>query len=133
LIEIRIGENAMYETISDFYSALAKDETMRSRMAALGKKHKETQPDENAAAAELAAFANAEGYGFTPEQFLEHAKQSRELSDKELESVAGGGCGCFLGGSGHEKGWDPKSLCTCICAGLGGPIDNCGCLFAGWG
>ena len=63
--------------------------------------------------------------------------QTAEISDEELDAVAGGGeCGCFLGGGGKGGGqWDAKT-CVCVTGGGGQTGDSkcrCACTVAGWG
>jgi predicted ribosomally synthesized peptide with nif11-like leader len=126
--------------VKEFYSALAKDEAMKNRLEALSAKYKDAQPDENTIAADIAAFAKAEGYDFTPEQFAEYAKQSRELSDKELEVVAGGArfCVCAFFGSGAGVKDGVLLKCMCIATGYGARQEEnglitCVCPVAGGG
>ena len=58
-----------------------------------------------------------------------------ELSDDELEAVAGGGnCGCATYGGGKAGGKD--KACTCDIYGQGkgkGVSDRCECVYGGWG
>ena len=58
-----------------------------------------------------------------------------ELSDDELEAVAGGGnCGCATYGGGKAGGKDKS--CTCYIYGQGkgkGVSDRCECVYGGWG
>ena len=68
-----------------------------------------------------------------------------ELSDDELETVAGGGeCYCAMGGGGTkygahgyaEKYWGGLDVCACVVAGFGyykNGKERCGCAFAGGG
>ena len=58
-----------------------------------------------------------------------------ELSDDELEAVAGGGeCGCSVYGGGKAGGKDKS--CGCYVYGQGGSKGEgvrCGCVYGGWG
>lgn len=115
----------MNENIKDFYAALSKDEAMKSRAQALNAQYKDPQPEEKAVAEDIAAFAKSEGFAFTAAEFTEYNKaQSKELSDDELEAVAGGAsCICPVGGGGTS------GLLNCICAivGYGERTADCTC------
>jgi len=112
------------ENVKKFYDALSSDETMRDRAKALNGEQK----DEATVAAEIVAFAKSEGYDFTAEDLTAFVStQKTELSDEELEAVAGGvyksgDCFCALGG-----GKDPETgrICACVISG-GGKKDNTG-------
>ena len=62
-------------------------------------------------------------------------EQTNELSDDELDAVAGGGnCYCVIGGGG-KKDSDDK-VCACISYGQGNKRDGsmrCGCFMTGAG
>ena len=63
---------------------------------------------------------------------------SHELSDDELDAVAGGACGCAIGGGGKgiDEFDDKKYKCVCVALGEGGADgngSNCCCLLAGCG
>lgn len=115
----------MNENIKNFYAALSKDEAMKSRAQTLNEKYKDPQLEEKAIAEDIAAFAKSEGFVFTAAELTEYNKgQSRELSDEELEAVAGGAsCICPVGGSGTS------GLLNCLCAivGYGERRADCTC------
>jgi len=130
------------EKVKQFYEALANDEKMKEKAMELNKKHSGEQPDEVAVTAEIIAFAAAEGYVFTAEEyaaFVQHLKSgSTELSDDELESVAGGffahkdfpcwnNCLCVVGGAGQHS--NPRLTCACAAAGYG---PGCDCADNPW-
>ena len=64
-------------------------------------------------------------------------KPVEELSDDELDTVAGGGdvsCACAMGGGGTKDAND--KTCACVLAGVGYASDKserCLCGFAGYG
>ena len=68
---------------------------------------------------------------------LDFEKPTVELSDDELDTVAGGSdvsCACAMGGGG-EKDTNDKT-CACVLAGVGydkGGSERCLCGFAGYG
>ena len=68
---------------------------------------------------EIIATAKQLGVALAEEDFA----QAAELSDDDLDAVAGGGvCACVLGGGGTED----KSDKTCACVLGGGGEDRCG-------
>ena len=91
----------------------------------------------------LIALAAERGITLTDADF-EQAQPDGELSDDELDAVAGGNsCACIIGGGGVsaecEKGSD--ETCACVLVGIGKGIDaiskeerrRCICEFAGVG
>ena len=99
-------------------------------------KSKELVDQANAAkdANALVALAKELGIELTAADF----EDSCELSDDELDAVAGGDddvdCVCAMGGGG-EKDHNDK-VCACVMAGVGHRADGaerCLCGFAGWG
>ena len=66
-----------------------------------------------------AAIAKAAELGIelTPEDFV---PSTNELSENELEAVAGGAtdkqCSCIVGGGGADDSWD--EVCACVVMGL---------------
>jgi predicted ribosomally synthesized peptide with nif11-like leader len=70
--------------VTEFYEAFSKDEAMRERADAL-----KGPGGEGGKAEAVIAFAKGEGYSFTAEE-LKDFMNSKELSDEELKSVAGG-------------------------------------------
>ena len=67
--------------------------------------------------------AGRNGFTLTEEDFA--SAESEELSDDELDAVAGGGCGCPA--IGYGKGIDTIEndtySCFCLAYGLGGTSD----------
>lgn len=90
----------------------------------------------------LILIAKEHGIELTAEDF---AAPVGEVSDDELEAVAGGGeCYCAVGGGGTkdnphgyaEQYWDGLDVCACVVAGFGyygNGKERCGCAFAGGG
>jgi predicted ribosomally synthesized peptide with nif11-like leader len=108
------------EKVKEFYKALSSDAAMKERAKALLDKGRPA--DEAEAAAALIAFAKSEGYDFTADELKAYASAgAKELSDEELENVAGGGCGdtkecfCFGAGGGTKEG----KTCACVVIGNG--------------
>nr|AGS53218.1 hypothetical protein [uncultured bacterium contig00093] len=121
------------ETITEFYAALMEDEDMRERALNLNNKYQNGQHiDEATAAADIAGFAKSEGYEFSAEDLIsyKHAT-SRELTDGELDAVAGGAYSersmCFIFGNTQ----DPETGYRCICLlnGAGTEDNNGGFLY----
>lgn len=82
----------------------------------------------------LIALAAELGISLTEEDF----RRSEELSDDELDAVAGGSdssCGCIIGGAGRVgPNKTTEKLCVCV-AGGGGEYANgeCRCACVGFG
>ena len=90
--------------------------------------------------AKITELAQAHGITLTEEDFA--IPQGGELSDDELDAVAGGGgCGCPVigGGKGYDGERDYDYKCGCISAGFGGKtveekvLMNCVCSIIGGG
>ena len=76
------------KTFEEFKEAM-KDETFRKEMAVFVK---EKNPADKAVQFEaIAAFAADKGFAVTVEELGQETAGNRELSDDEVESVAGGG------------------------------------------
>ena len=88
----------------------------------------------NASKDEVIALAKEQGVTLTEADF---EAQSAEISDDELDAVAGGKkCTCIMGGGG--TGEDKNGTKTCACVGGGyGQMQNgdsrCYCAVGGWG
>ena len=123
------------ENVKKFYETLANSETLKEKAAKLNEKYNETEKaDEEAIIADIIAFAASEGYSFTAEEladYVETAMKSapQELSQDELEAVAGGSdacrvcfdnkrCYCFVAGGGTHQ--EPHWVCVCVAGGGGG-------------
>jgi predicted ribosomally synthesized peptide with nif11-like leader len=77
------------QSLDAFRAKLAEDETLRQEVSrTFGGSDGRTI----ASADQLVAFAKAHGYEFNPDE----VQESVELSDKELDSVAGGAIDTFL-------------------------------------
>ena len=72
----------------------------------------------------MITLAKEKGFDLTAEDLNQKAP-SGELSDDELDAVAGGkACGCALGGGGeisgkHEYGHIIDDVCACVGFGMG--------------
>lgn len=81
----------------------------------------------------IIAIAKEMGYTLTEADFA----KNYELSDDDLDSVAGGGdvsCACAMGGGGTKDSND--KTCACVLAGAGysnSGRERCVCGFAGYG
>ena len=82
----------------------------------------------------LIALAKEKGITLTEEDFK---RPVEELSEDELDTVAGGGdvsCACAMGGGGTKDNND--KTCACVLAGVGYDkyhSERCLCGFAGYG
>lgn len=84
---------------------------------------------------ELLALAKELGIELTEADLAKPAAE--ELSDDELDAIAGGGdvsCACAMGGGGTKDNND--KTCACVLAGAGysqSGRERCVCGFAGYG
>ena len=111
----------MTENMKKFLELVSKNEEL---CAKVGEADKEA----------LIAMAKELGVALTDEDF---EKPTEELSDDELDTVAGGGdvsCACAMGGGGTKDSND--KTCACVLAGAGYSKtgrERCVCGFAGYG
>ena len=90
-------------------------------------------------AAAIIALAKEKGFDLTEED-LKPADGIQEISDDEIESVAGGKkCYCFTGGGGEETK-ENEGICACVLIGMGGAgtdgnwiTARCECFYSGFG
>ena len=121
------------ENVKNFYDELASSDALKEKAAKLNEKYNEAEKaDEEAITAAIIAFAASEGYNFTAEELAAYTKTAgkpvqQELSQDELEAVAGGSnacrvcfgtCFCVVGGGGTHQ--DPHWVCACVAGGGGG-------------
>ena len=67
----------------------------------------------------IISLAAEKGFALTPEDLKNEPPAVAELSDDELEAVAGGKkCYCAIGGGGEKSG-DKEGVCACVAAGAG--------------
>ena len=101
----------------------------------LKKKVKELDARSDSQPSDYIAFA-AE-YGITIQETDFQFKKSGELSDDELDAVAGGDtCGCGVGGGGKGNEDAGAKTCGCFMGGAGLNTDNsarCVCVVGGVG
>lgn len=91
--------------------------------------------DPNATVADIIALAKEHGLEITEADF--QAAPEGELSDDELEAVAGGAeCYCAIGGGGTGTHSEHNETCACVALGFGttdaGGL-RCSCAAAGYG
>jgi hypothetical protein len=129
-------DTELQDKVKEFYEALAKDKAMQERAEAVFAKHKDSQPDEDAAWSDLAGFAQAEGFEVTAEELAAYKKEhGRQLTDEELATVAAGTlmddyCVCIQVGTGITT----QKWCGCAYIGYGnGSGFKCFCFFGGGG
>ena len=113
----------MTENFKKWMETVSGNKSLQERLMAL----KEKSPEQQKSA--VIALAKANGITLTAEDFA--SAKSEELSDDELDAVAGGGggtnpqtgevykCGCFTMGGGGEPG-----SAYCVCPMIGGGTDN---------
>ncbi len=114
----------MSENMKKFLEMASKDENLKNKLTELEK----MEPTE--AISTGIAMAKELGIELSEADFA-MKEASGELSDDELDAVAGGDCGCFAGGGGTVEYRNEKY--TCACVGAGGGARHCFCLLAGAG
>ena len=118
----------MTENMKKFLELLSKDAELSAKASAVNQDA-------------LLDIAKGLGIELTAEDF---SSQNAELSDDELDTVAGGTiCVCVVGGGGKAKGID--NVCACVAYGAGtydgwsyshdsnGVWTRCSCPAAGYG
>lgn len=112
----------MSDNMKKFLEAVSKSEELTAKVGSMGKD-------------ELLALAKELGLELTEADLEKPAAE--ELSDDELDAVAGGGdvsCACAMGGGGTKDSND--KTCACVLAGAGyskNGRERCVCGFAGYG
>lgn len=112
----------MSENLKKFFEKVSADEELAAKVSA------------EADVAKLIALAKELGFELTEADFK---KPVEEISDDELDNVAGGGdvsCACAMGGGGTKDSND--KTCACVLAGAGyskSGRERCVCGFAGYG
>ena len=110
----------MSENLKKFFEAISKDETLVQKVGSMSQE-------------ELLALGKELGIELTAQDF----EQPQELSDDDLDAVAGGSdvsCACAMGGGGTKDTND--RTCACVLAGVGydkNGSERCLCGFAGYG
>lgn len=112
----------MNENLKKFLEKVSEDKALAEKVSA------EKDP------AALFALAKEMGFELTEDDLK---KPVEEISDDELDAVAGGGdvsCACAMGGGGTKDSND--KTCACVLAGAGyakSGRERCVCGFAGYG
>ena len=111
----------MTENMKLFLEKISEDRELAARIAGM---------DSNAIMAE----ARRQGIELTDADFA--SESDAELSEDELDAVAGGGkCACIAGGSGTEDN-DNCLNCVCVMGGQGvfkDGVERCKCVIGGGG
>ena len=123
----------MTENLKVFFEQLSQNQALKDELEALGKEYPDNgQLERNKAAIvqKTLEIAAKHGLTLTKEDFeaMEaEAAKAGDLTDEQLEAVAGGGdCSCFL--AGFSKG------CNCAIVGKSKRDSlSCGCFIAGGG
>lgn len=114
-------EDVVNENVRAFLEMVKADPDLSGRLSEMG-------------AETLAAAARERGFDLSAGDF---GLPAGEMSDSELENVAGGSCFCFTGGGGH--GQDPQDgdayFCICAVYGQGGDgrVSDANCCCPVWG
>ena len=115
----------MSDNLKKFLELVSKDENLKQKMQSFN----EMEPKKAIQAS--IALAKELGIELSEADFV-NKKADGELSDDELDAVAGGDCGCFAGGGGNVTDSDGTEL-TCVCVAVGAGYDHCVCPFVGGG
>ena len=117
----------MSDNMKKFMELVSKDENLKQKMQSFN----DMEP-EKAIQASI-ALAKELGIELSEADFAEK-KSGGELSDDELDAVAGGGgCGCAFGGGGNGTDrWGDDYTCGCVGYGQG-ENGHCFCPFVGGG
>ena len=111
------------ENVKLFYDALKTEEALRKKLQEKEAAYTGDKNDREAIVAEiLLPIAEATGYAFTIEELKEYESDllsGKELSDDEMESVAGGDIVGFCCIVGVGAGWECEGLGygTCFLVG----------------
>lgn len=109
----------MTEVYQQFLAKVSEDEGLKARVEAID------ISDADAAIAQAIAIAGELGIEMTPEDFVIELEERRELSDDELDAVAGGGGACGCDGGGYGDAWgNTEGKCVCVFAGAGNFQNN---------
>ena len=103
------------EHVRTFFKKVEEDENLSDRYKSLLRGMATSEVDEEDALKEVVQFASQNGYEFTSEdvKLVAESMQSEELSDEELDAVAGGGWGAFLVGT-HDYERIGGSACLLV-------------------
>ena len=111
----------MSDNMKKFLELASKDENLKQKMQSFN----DMEPAEAISAG--IALAKELGIELSEADFAKE-ESNGELSDDELDAVAGGGgCGCAIAGGGDGESY----TCGCVFYGEGG--DNCICPVGGAG
>ena len=117
----------MSENMKKFLELASKDENLKQKLQSFS----DMEPADAISAG--IALAKELGIELSEADFAKE-ESNGELSDDELDAVAGGGgCGCPVGGGGKGTDkWGDEYTCGCAFYGQGGS-NNCVCPFVGGG
>ena len=113
----------MTDNSKRFFEEISDDKEFMEKLA--------KAPDKEA----VIVLAKEKGFTLTEEDFEAYAG-IQEVSDDELEAVAGGyECYCVAGGGGKADDKKGETACACVMVGFGLRAGNgrCSCLAAGYG
>ena len=118
----------MSENMKKFLELVSKDENLKQKMQSFN----DMEP-EKAIQASI-ALAKELGIELSEADFAKE-ESNGELSDDELDAVAGGNCGCFIGGGGDGTTGpsDDRKEYDCVCVTYGDGDDVCLCALVGTG
>ena len=110
------------ENVERFEKLLKEDEGLQAKLASSTKAYEGAETDEAMFEGLLAPIAAGAGLPFTLDEARAYVSTCRNLSDAELEAVAGGSTYCYIvgGGSEPDAGYvDYENGGACAYVGLG--------------
>ncbi|MBQ7216827.1 MAG: hypothetical protein IJS39_12690 [Synergistaceae bacterium] len=126
------------DNMKDFLEAASKDDALKADVKALAAKFDSKPADEESLQAAAIELAAKHGFTLTEDDFK--FEEMTELTEDEMNAVAGGTqvCACGIYGEGGEEG-GPDIDCFCVIGGGGHDFSKpdrptcCACPVAGFG
>ena len=125
----------MTNQVKEFIKKVNSDKTLNAKFKALLPKDQKDADKEDFISEKIVPFAKEAGYDLVAEDFKVDEPASGEISDEELEAVAGGG-GCLCAEKGAGMGTDDYTNCVylCGCTASGeGEYSGVNCMCTGYG
>jgi len=125
----------MTDQVKEFIKKVNSDQGLYEKFKALLPEDQKDSDREAIISEKIVPFAKEAGYDLTAEDFKVDEAASGELSDEELEAVAGGG-GCRCEEKGAGMGADDFTNCMyhCLCVAAGaGAYSGVNCVCTGYG
>lgn len=125
----------MTDQAKEFIKKVNSDQALYEKFKALVPEDQKDSDREAIISDKIVPFAKEAGYDLSAEDFKTDGPASGEISDEELEAVAGGG-GCLCEEKGAGMGADDYTnciyFCGCTAAGVG-EYSGKNCMCTGYG